>query len=865
MSIERALTIDELYKRVAGADIALSAEAPLTLALDRRVESPRVGRLSATPRSYASSELVPDDRRPLFIDLVRTADLPWKQAVRALELCLDCWDRTGSPEAILDYPEFDTPAVRVTIEHVRSNSSSYRKLANRRLEPEDEICVIDPQRLTALDRSILPATESYERISPFGEGTWELPEVHLYPSATAIVDDVVDAIDANSADQVGVVLDQSTIYSPLLEAALEAEGIPYQGGPEFIDADLVRTFVRLLQVGFSGDGITVRELRPLLVAAGFDVSRDCDNHRLEHVDTAWTAEFEELRATIQGSTFEDALETVADIESPASESELWALRSELRELGLLTADITAYRVDQLVYYLQTFEVPFERERDGVLLTDAGSTAYVDRPVVLYLGLGDGWARTPPDYPWIDAERFVKRDMRRFKILVQNGQRQYFLVQDSMSGEKVSPCVYLREFVEESVEKFSNLSHVEHRNAIPDTDSDAFETPDPLERDTIETVSQSTLKRLVNCPREHYFHRLVDSPETLPMARGTVLHEAAEVYVNQPDFVDRNRRTVIEAMCDQLQPFLSDVRRDVMRTRLRIGLDVIIRYFEANPTVELSFDTYGPPKGENDLADALDLTVDSPLCERWFEAPDIGGHGYIDLLNDRETLVDFKTGSQRTAREIEKKSSLDPVDNTPDFQAMLYLAQHRRECPDDTVRLRFVYLLDAVDECVKGDDPPVEELVTTIMYVPCSFTEFVCRREVFDQLTDYADSNDRCKVLDSIGFDHYREFFESHDLPREGVAPEVRSKTREAFETIARETVGDYKYVVKGCEKIFDDLATTPDGYFLKDDLDEFEDFLEARIDELNEYRCSRFPICYTDDEEPNWDRVDYRDLILTDL
>lgn len=864
MSIERALTIDELHERVRGADIALSAEAPLTLALDRRVDRPRIGRLSATLRSHASGELVPEDTRPLFMRLIDGTDLPWKQAARALELCLDCWNRTGDLETIHEYPKFDTPAIRTVIEEIRDAPSSYQQLADRTLDADADIRAIDPDSLTALDRSLLPDPDGYETVSPFGDGEWTLPKLHLYPSATAIVDDLVDAIDAEGAEQVGIVLDQSTIYSPLVEAALDAAGIPYQGGPTFIDDDDVRTFIRLLQAGFSGGGITVGELRPLLVAAGLDVARDHDNQRLEHVQADWIDAFEQLRDTIRGGTFAEALDAFTDIATPASGSELSTLRDELEELDLLTADITAACVDQLTYYIQSFEVPVERERDGVLLTDAGSTAYVDRPVVFYLGLGEGWARTPPDYPWVDSETFTERDMRRFKLLVQNGRQQYFLVQDSMGGETVSPCVYLRELLDRAFEEFSGLPHVEHRSAIPEPDASPFDAPDVPSPDPIETVSQSTLKRLVNCPREHYFTRLVDGPESLPMARGTVLHEAAELYVNHPEVVQDDRDRVLTAMCDQLQPYLSDARREVLRTRLDAGLSVVTRYLDENPPEEASFETYSPPKGENDLAERLGLEVGSPLCERWFQTAELGGHGYVDLLNGRDTLVDYKTGSKDSANQIQKHASLDPVQDRPDFQVLLYLAHHRRERPGETIRLRFVYLLEAVDEWVKEEAPPLAELVTTITYVPCSFSEFVARREVFDQLTDYAESNDRRKVLDALGYERYREFFERHDLPRDGEAPEQRAATREAFEELARSDVGDYKYVTNGCARIFDDLADVPEGYYLEGDLDAFEAFLAERIDELNDYRRSRFPVTFGDDDEPTWDRVDHRDLILVD-
>lgn len=860
MSIERARSIDDLHSRVAGADIVLSAEAPLTLALDRRVTQPRIGRLAATPRSHASGELVPKDVRPLFLRLVNDTELPWKRLARALELCLDCWNRTGSLKTILESPEFDTPTTRRVVDVLSEAPSSYHKLANERFAPDTDVRVVDPAGLTELDRQLLPADDSYEAISPFDDGTWSPPKFHLYPSATAIVDDLVDAIDADAAEQVAVVLDQSTSYSPLIEAALDAADIPYQGGPAFIDDDTVRRFVRLVRAAFAGSSTTLGELRPVLISAGISVPRQDGNRRLDHLDAPWVDRFDEFRTTVQTGTFEEVLDAYTAFTGTAPRH-LSTLREELDKLGLLSAAVTAPRVDQLAYYLQSFEVPVDRESDGVLLTDAGSTAYVDRPVVFYLGLGDGWARTPPDYPWVESQHFIEQDMRRFKLLVQNGQQQHFLVQDTMAGEHVAPCVYLAELFDAEFEQFSDLPHVEHRGVSRDG-LDPFDAPTAPDHAPIEAISQSTLKRLVNCPRDQYFHRLVDGVESLPMARGTVLHEAAELYVNHPAFVTAQRERVLTAMCDQLQPYLTDTRREVYRTRLGVGLDVIIAYLDQHPPEDATYDTYGPPKGDNELADRLDKAVDSPLCERWFESAAVGGRGFVDLLQDRTTLVDFKSGRKRSAAKVQSKASLDPIDSDPDFQVLLYLAHHRRECPESELRFRFVHLLDSVDEVVKGANIPLDDLVTTVTYVPASFSEFVTRRPVFDQLTDYADSNNRCKVLNTLGYDQYRTFFETHELPREGAAPDRRAEVKAAFERLATEEVGDYKYVSRGCETIFDDLADVPEGYYLRGDINAFETFLAERITELNEYRRDRFPVTF--DDEPNWDRVDNRELILTD-
>ncbi|WP_164471745.1 hypothetical protein [Halosimplex salinum] len=75
--------------------------------------------------------------------------------------------------------------------------------------------MIDDQSLSALDRRLLLEPDEYHSLEPFTDGTAELPDFHLYPSATAIVEAILDHVSAETADQVGIVLDEEAIYSSL--------------------------------------------------------------------------------------------------------------------------------------------------------------------------------------------------------------------------------------------------------------------------------------------------------------------------------------------------------------------------------------------------------------------------------------------------------------------------------------------------------------------------------------------------------------------------------------------------------------------------------------------------------------------------
>ncbi|WP_418282061.1 PD-(D/E)XK nuclease family protein [Halorubrum sp. DTA98] len=862
MTLRTARSVDEVHGSVADADLVVTADGPLSLALDNRIRTPRLGRLAVTPRSHASGEMVPEDDRDLFVRFLAETDLSWKEAVRTLDLCVACWSATGEHDRILSYPEFDTHSFRETVDFLAEADSSYAAVSDGSLPETLDVRVVDEAQLTDLDRSYLPA--EYETVSSVREEPTSLPPVHVYRSATAIVETVLDAIDAENAGDVGVVVPSGSMYASLIEAGLDARDVPTRGETGLVDNPDVRAFCRLVESTFAGSSLRVADLRPLLASVGVSVPRSLDEQRVDGVDPAKLGGYVEFRDAAVGGTFRDVLLAFEDVagEYPTR------LREEFATLGVLEAPVSRERFASFRYYLETFDVPGEgTDDDGVLLTDATATAYVDRSTVFYLGLGPEWARSPPDYPWVDGEEFLERELRRFERLLGNGEERYVLVQEAHAGDEVQPCVYLREILDEPFDSFRDLDHVVHHGVSESDGTRPFDAPDGsiVDVEPEETVSQSHLNSLVNSPRDAYFDRLVRTPTSLPMARGRVLHEAAEIHVADPTIIPAHREEVLDAMCDLLDPYVENAQRPVQRTALAVGLDALLETLDDDPPDSATYETYEARERENDLADVLGVDADSELTERWFESPDLGVRGFVDLLADPTSVVDYKTGSKKNAGDHLSAAAMDPVADEPDFQALVYLAKHREERPDERLELRFVYLMDGdhVDAAVAGDPPAPEDRVTTLTYVPATFDEFVAERDTFEAVTDYADSNPRVKALSKLGYEAYREFFESHELPREGEHPERRERITEAFIAYTKERVGPYNYVEDGCEAVVGDLADAPDGYVLRSDLDALEAFVADRLDDLNEYRRSRFPVAFRADG-PTWNRVDHRDLILTD-
>jgi uncharacterized protein (DUF3820 family) len=166
----------------------------------------------------------------------------------------------------------------------------------------------------------------------------------------------------------------------------------------------------------------------------------------------------------------------------------------------------------------------------------------------------------------------------------------------------------------------------------------------------------------------------------------------------------------------------------------------------------------------------------------------------------------------------------------------------------------------VDDVVAGE-PDLEDALVRVTYHPMSFGTYAGSREAFDALCEgVAESNDRRKTLERLGYDAYASFFERHDFPETDDTDELLATEFAArFTEYAKAEVGDYVYVEDGTESALKKLVRIHGRNYFEGGVDAFEDFLDAQIDRINQYRASQFPV-----EEPNFDRVTHRDLIRTD-
>lgn len=856
MPIRRANPVDSLYAELRDYDLVVTPDAPLASAINRRLDRPHFGTFATTPRRLAAGRRERAEDRLAFLEAVERTDHDWRAVAYAVGNVLQCWEHRGRLDAVLDHDAYVDDATRDVVEVMRSLRTTSKRLTEFTVDGDRSVAVVGADQLTALERSVLP--ETCDRVDLFSDEAFDHPPFHVFESAADIVGALLDAVSTDNAEHVAVVLDGGSRYSSLVESAFEAADVPFYGGPGFADDPHHRAFVRLLRLGFRGAETTVGDAAPVLTRLGVDVPLADRERRLDAAGAPGLEWLRRFRADVGNRTFAEALDayaTEAGVELPRFDE-------ELRRLGLADEPVTSGAVDRLAYYLQTYEVPVDRENEGVLLADAKSSAYVDRPVVFHLGMDEAWAHSAPQRPWVDAEAQFGRYVGRFQRLLQSGDRQYYLVRDAAGGEPVTPCLYFSELLDDEYERFSDLESVAHRRRPRSAGTGFDRSPLGVEPGSDDAISQSALNGYVNSPRDYLFGRLLDQPDQERFVEGNLFHDFAEFAVSHPDLVSETPTgDLVDAMLAETEAFVAPSDATLRRRKYRIGLELIAEYLAENEPASADFRTPTSGWGTNFFAEHFDEPVDSPLTERWFEDEALGVKGKIDLVRSPTALLDYKSGSKKRASQVVGGAAVDPPADTPNFQAALYLTYYRTVRPDERLEFTFFHFLEPMDDVIAGD-ADLDDALTTVTYHPVAFDEYVGSREAYERLLDgYTDCRE---TFGDLGYAAYEDVVTPLSFPETTDKGELRASAfAERFTAAVDARTSPDVDAEKGADQAIRELNGVRRRAFFREDLDAFESFVEERLEELNERRAGeeRFPVEGLSGE-PNYRRVDNRDLLL---
>lgn len=871
MNVEKVKSVDELFQEVNDYDLVFTSDPALADALNNRLEKAIIGHFATTPLIYTLKHQQnenPIQKREVFLETIKQTDLTWKQISYYLENIIDCWKETGDPENILSYEAWNNEATKTLIQIMQSSNTVYSKMQELEIDSDQEVAVVNPHQLDKLDKHVVP--DDADQFTVFTDEEFEMPELRILNSATEIIETTIKATKQFDPQDIAIVTDPESKYGKLVESRLEAEDIPYMVQRSMDENQDLRTFLRYLKTCLSNNRLRVRDCKPVLRQLGINIKAKHDNDYIVDLELDEIEEFLEIASETEGSCLEEALDAYSEL----TETEVSEIKQEFEKIQALDQEVNFDLINSIEYYLTAFDIPMSSEGRGALLASAKSSSYVDRPIVLYLGLDSSWNSSVSDRPWTNKQSNEETLLKNFKTLIQNGENQYYLVQETEVNKTVNPCIYLNQISEENIEKFSELPSTKHHTSIENS-SNGFEhqrTDEPNLRE-IKTISQSSLNRLVYCPKDYMFDRLVDSTDAEPLRKGTLYHDFAEFYFNHPEFVnERGVDFFVDWILDRMKSIVDDLQLDILETEIRTGLNNLISYLDQRePEIE-NLDRFKPTENENKFAKYFDKKVETTITEAQFENFDLGINGKADLILSKNHMVDYKSSTSsnpknKSATKVVKDSKLDDIESEPNYQAKLYLLALRAQNSDSILHFTFYRFLSDLDDQISDGKETIGEKVE-ITYYPKKFNDSLPLKEVYDFLYS---SNDRRKLLDPLGFETYRDVMSGFCISDQSIKDEFPTEQDvKQLEELCRPhlEIGRGKDVTENqlntaCESILKKLIGSTRSQslikqcYFKEDLDEFEGFLQKQLENLNNYRTDAFPLGETDLED-----VQHRDMII---
>ncbi|MCF7890083.1 PD-(D/E)XK nuclease family protein [Candidatus Bipolaricaulota bacterium] len=863
MRVKRSLTVDEIYRQVKGYDLVLTVEASLADALNNRVEKPGFGKLSYTPRNLIRRKFQNEDLNhdeELFQHVIRETDLSWKEASHILKRTVSYWREVGNLEAFTERTSLNREKVKKLLPVLENTSNIYGEMEDYRVPADKEVCVVGLYQFTGLDRSVLP--EYYDTLNLFKNEKVQLEPFRVFESAGQVVGATIDNISKVGERSTAVVVHPDSIYNSLLRSYLRGEGIDFQVAQKLRDSDSLRTLLEVLILGLRRDRLKLKDAASVFGRIGMSPPKEKEEEYLAKTDSPEMREASDILKRASEHTFGKVVETLRR-SGISIERELDAT---LRDLCLWSEPVTMRGINNLQYYLDSFSVEIDKSDSGVLLVNPGAVAYIDRPVVFYLGMSTQWDRNVERRPWKDLSESRHRNVNNFKVLLQAGDRQLYMVQSNRLNREVTPSTYFNELQPDLsgfTEGEEGKDYTLHKRSGP-AGSSFNSNQVNVQPEPVTTLSKTELNELVQCPRDHFFSRLVEEPDREYLRQGIVFHEFAEFYANFPEFVEEEDPGVfVELMVERMNSIVDEREVPILRTKFRLGIKLLKSYFRnRNIGSGARFSgNYSSSKEKNYFARQFERNLNRQFTEMVFLNEKIGARGKVDLLNGNE-LIDFKTGRIRSPRQVVKNSNPDLFEESPDFQALLYLAHHRRALPREKLEFTFLHVLEDPGRVLRGDFDP-RDYVTSVTYYPWTFSEFLTRDEVYQTALS---SKKRAKLLEPLGKENFLKVLSRLDFsPGDFYSKEKAKKHRSQFEELCRDYVElgrgkdlTEKQLKKASSSV---LKTTLQGLrtrnFFREDVDEFEEFLEEILVQLNEWSRTRFPV-----GENDLDEVGHRDLIL---
>ena len=248
-----AKSIDELYEEVKDFDLVMCNDAPLALALNNRLDKPRVGVFAITPRQLALQLGMDILKRPLMSDI---------EVVKKIS------KDTGYPMRFVHGEIENIKTIRRYTKEVRKYLRGYKSkeiyeeyirypTVEKAMDAFDgstdpyffnkRIAVIGSELYDNLDKQMNPSLDRLEEIDLYKDwshSAYRIPAIRELYNDHQVAENAVSLIDEDNAADIAIVLDVNGRIADAVRSELYRKKIPFINSLSIRDLDTIRDFIQ---------------------------------------------------------------------------------------------------------------------------------------------------------------------------------------------------------------------------------------------------------------------------------------------------------------------------------------------------------------------------------------------------------------------------------------------------------------------------------------------------------------------------------------------------------------------------------------------------------------------------------------------
>ncbi|BAP62902.1 PD-(D/E)XK nuclease family protein [Methanococcus maripaludis] len=853
MGFQSVKSVEELYGEVKTKKIVLTNDAALATALNKRIDKPMIGKFAYTSQELAQ-KFIPmyfDEQKLSKTDVILkiSKDLGYdiKSVHSAVEKIVEIKKHTRDVSKYINSYEkriLEKYNLLATTENAIEKFDFYNHFKEY---SGSDVAVIGYELFNEIDKLALPS--DFTKISPFKEEMKDLKNFYLFKNENEISDRISDIITDETQNDFAIILNTESTILDILKSKFYKKGIKLNI-KEYLHQNLnLRSVLNILTLSFQINELYLRDLAPYFEMYNIGNSEGYSNYTLKEysenitADDKFTKLYEFLK-NISEYRFLDLLTFLNDFEIEIP----YEFKKTLQKLEIYDKKITYQNIQNLIYYIDSFDVEIGNSKAGVLLVDAKNSVYVDKPVCIYVNIDSSWTKDVKKAPYILRKAEEYKNLSNFQIMLSQGQLQYCFVTEFKNGEKTIPCFYFNQIFGKEIESFGDeIFHVKNlsnnKNSIMEEVSEIFEVKEPI---TKHIFSQSSLNNFVLCPKIYEISRLYRSDSKNYHIKGNLLHEFAEFYVNYPEFVkEKGLEYFAEILSNEYSKLIDILLKDIEKTEFLIAIRNTVEFIDSTTfDFESTFNLKSKKQNENFLSKLFEMPLFRKNTEVYFEDLNYGLNGFIDLLINNSTILDYKSSkSVKSASKILKLCNIKKLGSEIDFQPMVYLLKLRTENPNKSLSFKYYFFLGNKNKVLDGTGR-FDENIVDIAYYPTSFNDFILSDEGFELVLG---SKDRLNFVNTVSKEYILEYFTQNPFNSE-MANEFLEEHKSGFMDHIL-AYSPKKTVEKGALSFYNEVLNikngtsraVPKALFFKEDLDNFEEFLKGKNEEVKLYSSLGYP------------------------